>query len=339
MLDKRYTPRIQMSPPRPGQILLRRLLILVMMLVGILALFWFERDGLKDNLDGQLSFTDVLYFTAVTISTVGYGDIVPVSETARLLDAAVVTPLRLLMWFIFLGTAYELVLQRWLEQFRMKLLQKNLENHLVICGYGHSGQSAASEAVAKGTDHRQIIILDRDKIRLDLAVEAGFIGIYGDACQIESLKNCNIERARAILVCVGRDDSTALAVLTIRQISKQVRIICNVEQQENASLIYQAGANTTITPAVVGGFLMANSISSPRVADYVNDLISATGQVQLVERPATEREIGKLAGELHPNIVVRVYRGHDAIGFWEGERARIQKGDMLMEIRATRDAN
>lgn len=321
-----------LHPPRPGQLLLRRGLLLLGLLCGIIVVFWSERSGLVDHHDGHISFKDVLYFTAVTVSTVGYGDIVPASQSARLIDAAIVTPLRLLMWFIFLGTAYEFTMQRWLERFRLNQLQKNLNGHLIVCGYGHSGQSAAAEALAKGVDRRQIVVLDREEQRLALAVEAGFIGIRGDACQAAVLNECNVSKARAILVCVGRDDTAVLAVLTIRQISANVRIVCNVEDIENASLITQAGADSTITPAMVGGYLMANSIASPRVVDYVNDLISATGSVELIERAAKTHEIGKSIRELSPGMVVRIHRGDETIGFWEGERARVRAQDILLEI-------
>ncbi|HKE93798.1 MAG TPA: potassium channel family protein, partial [Povalibacter sp.] len=75
-------------------LLARATLVLVMYLVVILA-FWLDRDGLRDNQDNQISFIDVMYFSAVTVTTVGYGDIVPVSDRARVIDALLVTPIRL----------------------------------------------------------------------------------------------------------------------------------------------------------------------------------------------------------------------------------------------------
>src|SRR5690606_31073775 len=74
----------------------------------VLLIHWIGRDGLKDTLDNNISFVDVLYFTTVTVTTVGYGDIVPVSPEARLFEAILVTPIRLFVWLIFLGTAYNL---------------------------------------------------------------------------------------------------------------------------------------------------------------------------------------------------------------------------------------
>ena len=89
----------------------------------VIAVFWFDRDGLRDHADGSISFTDVVYFTMVSVTTVGYGDIVPVTRQARLVDAMLVTPIRLFIWLIFIGTAHQLVLQRLIEEFRMRRLQ------------------------------------------------------------------------------------------------------------------------------------------------------------------------------------------------------------------------
>lgn len=85
----------------------------VLALIGTaIAVHWFDRDGLKDNYDGHISFLDIIYFTMISITTTGYGDIAPVTERARMFDALVVTPIRVFVVLIFLGTAYNFVLQK-----------------------------------------------------------------------------------------------------------------------------------------------------------------------------------------------------------------------------------
>lgn len=316
----------------PGQVLLARCTLLLVLVATVLAIFWFDRDGLRDHYDNHISFGDVAYFTAVTITTVGYGDIVPVSDRARIVDALLVTPLRLFIWLIFLGTAYEFVLQNWLEARRMKRLQQRLHQHLIICGYGHSGQSAAREAVSRGVPATQIVIIDRDMTALARVSDDGFIGLHGDATHEEDLKAACVAGAKSVIVCVGRDDAAVLSVLTLRQLSEQVRIVCSVDEEENIKLIRQAGANTIVAPSIVGGYLMADSIDSPHIADYINDLMSSEGRVRLSERPVRADEIGKPMREIAPELVVRLHRGNARIGFWEGERAILQPGDILLVI-------
>jgi hypothetical protein len=94
-------------------------------LLGLLVLFhWLERDGPKDTFDGHVSFLDVIYFTMISATTTGYGDIVPVTNNTRLFDALVVTPIRTLFLLFFIGTAYLFVAQRTWERFIMKRIQR-----------------------------------------------------------------------------------------------------------------------------------------------------------------------------------------------------------------------
>lgn len=316
----------------PLQVLMVRLALLVFLVAMALGILWSEREGLKDQLDGEISFNDIAYFTAITITTVGYGDIVPVSDSARIKDALLITPLRLIIWLIFLGTAYELVLQRWIETLKMKHLQNKLKQHLIICGFGHTGKSAAQEAVARGMAAEQVVVLDLLADNLHLAAEQGFIGVAGDATHELALSSAGVTTARALLVSLGRDDAAVLAVLTARHLNPGLRIICAVNEEENIKLITQAGADAIIAPSVVGGHLMANSVQSSHLADYVNDLMCNEGRVRLTERQAYPDEVGKTMRELGPGMVVRIHRGNTRVGFWEGQRARVQPGDILLVI-------
>lgn len=320
------------SEHSPEQLLLRRIGLIVGLIALVLVIFWVDRDGIVDNHDGHVSFSDVAYFTAVTITTVGYGDIVPVSDRARMVDTILVTPLRLIIWFIFLGTAYELVLQRWLENRRMTRLQKSLRDHVIICGYGHSGESAAREALSRGTPMGQVLIIDQHAEHLKTAAEHGHIGLLGDATSEDILRDAGVDHAKAVLICLGRDDAAVLTVLTTRHLNASVRIIASVNEEENIKIIRQAGADAIVAPSIVGGYLMADSVESTYVADYINDLMHSDGRVRLIERGVEPEEIGKSMRELGPNLVVRIHRGNERVGFWEGERARVQPNDRLLEI-------
>lgn len=322
----------------PERVLLVRFLLLVALVGSILAVFWFDRGGLKDHVDNHISFSDVAYFTAVTVTTVGYGDIVPVSDRARLIDAILVTPLRLIIWFIFLGTAYELVLQRWLEAWRMNRLKNTVSEHLIICGFGLSGQNAAREAVARGESAAQVLVLDGNESRIAEAVEAGYIGLLGDATREHDLTDAGITRAKALMVCVGHDDTTVLIVLTARQLNPGVRVICSVREEENIKIIHQAGADAVVAPSMVGGYLMADSIQSSHIVEYIDDLMRMDGGVNMQERPVRADEIGMAMRDLGPGLAVRLHRGQERIGFWEGERAIVRAGDSVLVIEPNHPA-
>jgi voltage-gated potassium channel len=164
-----------------GTRLMRRFVFALLVFLAVVAVLWLDRAGLKDHHDGHISFGDVIYFTFVTITTVGYGDIVPFTDRARMIDALFVTPARLIFIMIFVGTAYELVIQRWVESFRMERLQANLRDHVVICGFGASGQMAARELLARGTPPAHIVVIDVADGPLEDAADLGLTGLRGDA--------------------------------------------------------------------------------------------------------------------------------------------------------------
>ena len=171
----------QRAAAPPELTLLMRAGVVLLLIAAVFAVFLLDRSGLKDQIDGDVSVTDVIYFTMITITTVGYGDIVPVSDQARLIDAFFVTPVRIFVWFVFLGTAYQLIIQRLIEEWRMTRLQNQLQDHVVLCGFGHSGSIAASELLLRGWQPAEIVVVDPDATEVQRAADQGYVGLLGDA--------------------------------------------------------------------------------------------------------------------------------------------------------------
>lgn len=316
---------------RPGRVLAARAILVLVLLVFVVVVLWFERDGIRDQIDGQLSFIDLLYFAVISLTTVGYGDIVPVTERARLIDAVILTPTRLIVWLVFVGTAFELFFHKGLERMRMMRLQRQLTGHVIICGFGHSGRTAAAELASRGSDADQIVVIDTDDALLKEAATAGHVGLRGDATMQRTLLDAGVERAAAIIVATGRDDTSALVTLTIRQINPRIRVIATVREEENGPLLRQAGADTTVTPSRIAGYLLADAVTHRHINDFVLDVLSSGGRLMLVERPARQEEVGRRAGAIGAALVLRILRGGKPVGFWE-ENATIEADDTVLAL-------
>ena len=313
-----------------------RVLAALSLVMLVVMIHWFDRDGLVDNLDGHISFLDVVYFTMISITTTGFGDIAPISTQARTVEALIVTPIRFAVIFIFVGAAYNFVIKRSWEKWRMARIQEKLSDHVVVLGFGVSGSEAVVELIERGTDPECIVVMDSDVDRLEVAEELGCNVIEADATRDEALKAVRIDTAQTVLVSAGRDDASILIVLTVRHLAPNVPISVVVRAADNEILAHQAGANNVINPVRFTGLLLAGSAQGAHIADYLADLASVSGRVQLVERPVREDEIGKSLNELTTGGKgLRIYRNGGARGFWEQEAGTLQAGDIVVEILPT----
>jgi voltage-gated potassium channel len=311
-----------------------RLGAVLALIMLVIMIHWADRTGLKDNHDNHISFLDVVYFTMISITTTGFGDIAPISDRSRLVEAVIVTPIRFAVIFIFVGTAYRFLIKRSWEKWRMSKIQERLSDHIVVLGFGISGSQAVSELIERGTDPTCIVVLDPDEARLEEAEALGCNVMQGDATRDETLVAAKIGAARTVLVSAGRDDTSILMVLTVRHLAPQVPISVVIRAEDNELLARQAGANNVINPVRFTGLLLAGTAEGSHIADYLSDLASISGDVQLVERAVRPEEVGKPLTQLTSGGQgLRIYRDGHPIAFWdEGARA-LRGGDMIVEIQ------
>lgn len=317
---------------RPAAEFAIRMAIMIGMIVLIVAFHWIERDSLVDNIDGHVSFSDVIYFTMISATTTGYGDIVPVTDQARLFDALVVTPIRVFFLLLLAGTAYTFIIKRTWNRWLMKLIQKNLRDHILLAGFGVSNDKALEELLSRGTSPKRIVVIDDDKDALDRAAECGVAVLLGDASRDETLQAAHVDRASALLVSTGRDDSNILVVLTARKLSSRVKISVTMRETDNEDIARQAGADTVINPVSFTGLLLANSLEGPYRAEYLADLATSAGRVELRERVVTPEEVGKTAQEICTGQAVRVIRDGKVQQPGDPATGRLAPGDRVLEI-------
>ncbi len=302
-------------------------------LIGLVILIhWLDRAGLKDNYDNEISFLDVVYFTMISVTTTGFGDIAPVSDRSRLIESVLVTPVRIAVIFIFVGTAYSFVIKRTWEKWQMSRIQQRLTGHIVVLGFGTSGTEAVRELVARGSDPSGIVVVDQSEESLARAEAMGCNVLNADATRDETLKEVHIDRACSAIVSAGRDDTSILIVLTIRHLAPEVPISVVVRAADNELLARQAGANTVINPVSFAGLLLAGSCHGPHISAYLADLASSSGRVVLIERAVRDEEIGVPLKDIKDGVGVRIYRDGKPYGFWDDETASLQAGDLVVVI-------
>ncbi|NUS13955.1 MAG: potassium channel family protein [Streptomyces sp.] len=314
----------------------RRLLMALLVLAVTVVLVYADRRGYHDSADDSVSFLDALYYSTVTLSTTGYGDIVPYSTTARLTTTFLVTPLRVVFLIILVGTTLEVLTERTREQFRLTRWRRTVRDHVVIVGYGTKGRSAARTLLGRGVPQDRIVIVDPNHKAVHGATEEGYVAVAGDATHSDVLLRAEAQRARQIVVAAQRDDTAVLVTLTARQLNPDAHIVASVREDENAPLLRQSGADSVITSSGSAGRLLGLSVLSPSVGRVMDDLITYGSGFDLIERPVEASEAGRTPREV-ADLVVSVKRGSRLLGHDDPEASPLQATDRLITIHREPD--
>jgi voltage-gated potassium channel len=326
---------VAVSFPHPGNVPLlqvsRRLLLALLVFALTVVLVYVQRRGYHDAAGGTLSFLDALYYATVTLSTTGYGDIVPYSDGARLTNTFLVTPLRIIFLIILVGTTLEVLAERTKEQFRISRWRRTVRDHVVIVGFGTKGRSAALTLLGRGVSKDRIVVVDHNHKAAQAATESGYVAIVGDATRSEVLYRAAVEHARQIVVSAERDDTAVLVTLTARQLNASAHLVASVREDENAPLLRQSGADSVITSSGAAGRLLGLSVLSPSVGRVMDDLITYGSGLDLIERPVTPAEAGLTPRQVG-DLVVQVKRGKKLLDHDDPEAAPLRDTDRLITI-------
>jgi voltage-gated potassium channel len=331
--SRRHTRAVTFPRPSTGPLVqvARRLLAALLCLAVTVVLVYVQRKGYHDAAGGTLSFLDAVYYSTVTLSTTGYGDIVPYSDAARLTTTLLVTPLRIVFLIILVGTTLEVLTERTREQFRITRWRKSVRDHVVIVGFGTKGRSAALTLCGRGVPADRIVVVDHNHKALHGATEAGYVAVAGDATRSEVLKRAEVQRARQIVISAERDDTAVLVALTARQLNASAHVVAAVREEENAPLLRQSGADSVITSSGAAGRLLGLSVLSPSVGRVMDDLITYGSGLDLVERPVEPSEAGLAPREVG-DLVVQVKRGGELLDHDDPRAGPLREGDRLITI-------
>ncbi|MGP3949706.1 potassium channel family protein [Streptomyces sp. 7N604] len=319
----------------PLQQVVGRLLMALFVLLATVLLVYAERDEYHDNADADVDFLDCVYYATVTLSTTGYGDIVPYGDGARFTNVVLITPLRVLFLIILVGTTLEVLTERSREQWRLNRWRSALRDHTVVIGFGTKGRTALQTLTAKGLSKEKVVVIDPSQKVIDTATADGFVGVVGDGTRSDVLLRAETQRAGRIIIATQRDDTAVLVTLTARQLNRGAKIVSAVREEENAPLLRQSGADAVITSSSAAGRLLGLSVVSPSSVTVMEDLIQQGSGLDLIERPVVKAEVGRSVREVD-DLVVSVLRGHRLLGYDDPKASPLQATDRIIAISRAR---
>ncbi len=317
----------------PRHLALLILIPLLLVLVGTLGYHFLEGWPLFDS----------LYATVITLSTIGYGDLAPVTVAGRLFTIGLVLGGVFMLFFsaseiirsVVSGEVADILGRRQMER-----ELAHIKDHIIVCGFGRMGKLVCNEFAR---EHVPFVIIDeREEILKDVHLPNG-IPLVGDATSDEVLRRAGVERARGLVTVMASDANNLFTTMSARLLSARLYIVARVENPQSEQKLLRAGANRVVSPYQIGGARVAHAMLKPTVVDFI-DLATRTGHIELQMEEARISAHSPLSGcKLRESrlradlriIIVAIKKKDGEMIFNPDPESVLQTGDILVAIGHT----
>lgn len=282
---------------------------------------------------------DGMYMTFITLSTIGFGEVHPLSPLGRIFTVLIAITGIGIVTFVAARSAQLLLASERLRERRMMSRIDDLSDHYIICGYGRVGQRLAEDLQEAG---RNFVVVDFDVRAIEELRETQMLYVQGDAEEEETLETAGIHRARGIILTLPDDSDNVFVTLTVREMNPNVIILARTIDHRNRSKLLNAGADKVIAPSEVGADRMAQVILRPNVDTFMDRVLHASALSLGIEEVEVQPG-APLAGQTlsqsnfrqqYDAIVIGMIDQSEggAMKFNPSPEDRIQDGDVLIVL-------
>ena len=316
------------TPITPWSLIARRFAYAMLLMVLVATLVYIDRDGYSE----PLTYIDALYYSAVSLSTTGYGDITPVTQGARLVNIFLITPARVAFLMLLVGTTLSVLTEDSRKTLQIQQWRRTVRNHTIVIGYGTKGRSAVDALVAGGASPSSIVVIDPDPAALAVAEKHGLVTVHGNGTKSDVLRIAAVSRARSVIVAPSSDDTAVLITLSVRELAPSAMIVVSVREGENQHLLMQSGADSVVVSSETAGRLLGIATVTPPVVEMMEDLLSPDEGFAVAERQIADDEVGANPRHL-ADIVLGVVRSGELYRIDSPEAETVEPGDRLLYVR------
>jgi voltage-gated potassium channel len=283
-------------------------------------------------IDPTAGWVRAFFMTAITLTTVGFGEEVPVdTDGARIFTAVLIlVGMGVLLYFVSTGTAF--ILEGQLSHvFRRRRMERDLAeltSHIIVCGSGPTAVYAARELVS--VQRPVVMVVHEPAAATEVRDELGDVPVVlGNPTDEATLVAAGVERAAGLVVCTGSDNENVVVTLTARQVNPKVRIVSQVEDVDHEAKIRRVGANSVVSPDFIGGLRMASELIRPTVVSFLDtmlrdrDLNLRVDEIRIPDgSPAIGKRLNDLGMDRMPGILLVATRASS--GEWRYNPSRTQ---------------
>lgn len=219
------------------------------------------------------SLFDAVWMVLISLTTIGYGEVHPLSDIGRAFTMVYITVGFGLVGYTFAQLTRYIVeggLRHDLMERRRRIRMERLDNHVIVIGYGRLGREVVDELLHNG---RQVCVVDMVEDVVE-RVPREAVHICGDGAQDETLREAGIERATAIAIATPKSTTNVYLTLAARQLNPSIAIITRIDEDEAIEKARRAGADRIVQPYGVGGVRMAHAIVHPEASDFVEEVVA-----------------------------------------------------------------
>ncbi len=288
---------------------------------------------------------DAFYMTLITLTTVGYHEVHPLSQAGRAFNSALIL-FGVITLFLAIGgmtqTIIELELGEFFYKRRVKRMIDKLENHFIVCGYGRVGRGAAQELLRAKVP---FVVVDRDGENVEEAIRGGMLAVAADATRDETLEAVHVGRAKGLIAALATDADNLFVILSARNLNPMLVVSTRAVEEDAERKLRSAGAGAVFAPYTITGYRLAQALLRPHVHQFLDFTTTNIGldveieQVyvaegsELVSRSLKEAQIRRDLGV----IVLAIRKFDGAMVFNPPAETEIAAGDYLIVMGERRN--
>jgi voltage-gated potassium channel len=216
--------------------------------------------------DESWSFLDALYMAVITLSTVGFSEVHPLTEAQRIWTILIISFGIGIVLYAFSQAAQFILNFDLLRRRRMEYKASQLRNHFIVCGFGRMGKVICSEL---SSQNLPFVIIDSNSDKINNIREAGLTYVQGDATMDETLKKANLKDAKGLVVVLSSDSDNLFVTMSARTMNPELFITSRCSVDSNTVKLKRAGADKVVNPYIAGGHKMADLLVEPALEDSV----------------------------------------------------------------------
>lgn len=307
----------------------------------LIVLVLFLGGSLGYSLIEGWQFIDSLYMTVITLSTTGYREILPLSDTGRIFTMFLII-IGISFLFYALGNLNVVLFER--NIFRNRKMQKRIEKlsqHYIICGFGKIGKKIAHELDRR---NKGFVIIEKEESHIQ-DIPENYLFLHADATEDQILERAGILEAAGLVAVMGSDASNVFTTLSARGLKSDLKIIAQAENENSREKLIKAGADRVVLPYEIGGYRVIQALLRPTVVEYMDEILSRSDMgLEIEEIPISEGSnySGKSLENLNIRreldvIIIGIYRAGTEWIYNPKSNTELHPGDILIVIGETND--